>query len=226
MNPRIQQQLDRLSAHLPAMSAIVSELEKDRGIVHKADEEEGDILQKGMRFAKGTAANDPPVPSIDGVRDNTAELFAESVSRGNKQVRADMMNDEAFVEGLAYTRTNQPGVWNDLLTLVREEASAHPNHNEGVATGAATVEDFKANLGHPMSGDFGRAKEIMRHAKMLADAYRINSPIGISEGRGFFAVKKSDTPAEDWNIRKADGSNLDPKTVKLGRRMSQSEILR
>jgi len=30
----------------------VARLETSRGIVHKADEEEGDILQKGMHFAK------------------------------------------------------------------------------------------------------------------------------------------------------------------------------
>jgi len=189
---------------------------------------DGGVLTK--RFAKGTGTNDPPVPSIDGVRDAITERFAESLSRGNKVVRNDLLNDEIFVAGLARIITNEPGTGHDLLTAIEEEGRSHPTHNAGVDTQAATVEDFKANLARPMTGDFGRAKEVMHYGKLLAQGYQLRSPVGISEGQSFFAfaIKKSDAQENEWSIRKAAhlGGRMEPEKVKLGRRMSQSEIHR
>jgi hypothetical protein len=190
---------------------------------------EQDLMLSG-ELAKGTGVNTPRIASIDDKRDEIAELLAESVSRGDKVVRNAMLGDETFVDGLRRITTNEPGTGHDLLTAIEEEGRSHPTRNEGVDTGAATVEDFKDALAHPKTPNFARAKDVMHYAKLLAQGYRLRSPVGISEGQSFFAlaIKKSDAQEKEWSIRKAahlDG-RMEPEKVKLGRRMHPGEILR
>ena len=231
MNSKLQKQLEGLSAR-------VAKLQKDFGVIDKADEEEGDILQKrDIRFAKATAANDPPNQWIEGVRELIDRLNAAAIIRANEDVRSALLRDAGFLalmRGLQKEPTLREALIESIQRAERtaggpqeEELQEPIGDSDHQAFAEARERGRRLQLGREARVMPVVVKRFVENIQAIADDLAAGGKgVSASDVAKMTEGTRPDTPAEDWNIRKADGSNLDPKTVKLGRRMHLSEILR
>lgn len=196
---------------------------------------DGGVLTK--RFAKGTAANDPPNQWIDGVRELIDRLNAAAIIRANEDVRSALLRDAGFL-ALMRQMEKDPSLRDALVASIQraERVAGGPEEPEAEepvepfdhqAFAEAKERGRRLHLGREAMKMPVVIKRFIENIQAIADDLAAGGKgVSASDVAKMTEGTRPDTPAEDWGLRKADGSNLDPKTVKLGRRMNQSEILR
>jgi len=229
MNSRLQKQLEGLSAR-------VAKLQQDFGVVEKA----------------GTAANDPPVPSIDGQRDIIAELVARAVDRGNAQTRTALLRSPAFLT-LMRSAEKDPLVGRVLVESILEaervaggpeepeaEEPAEPYDHAAFAAAkerGRLLEMGREILARRVTGDVfdyrvakQQASEVLEAAQVIAD-HLARGGKDVSTTAVAKAVadsKPGKEPMVDFGLQKSatDTTKVDVRSLGRPRRMNQSEVLR
>jgi len=230
----------------------VARLEAGRGIVHKADEEEEDVLQKrDVRFAKGTGENSPRQEWIDGVRGILAELLAESVARANADVRSAMLRSPAFL-ALMRGAEKDPYVQRVLIESILEaervaggpqelpaplgdnyDAEAFEAAKERGRRLDTAREIVKKPIGDIVKYRFAKetAARVIEAAQAIADHLASGRPdVSTSTVAKMLSgeTKREPAPITDHRIQKSatDGSPVNLRDLGKPRRMNQTEILR
>lgn len=243
MNAKLQKELEGLSAR-------VARLQKDFGFVENDDREEGGILQK-REIRKSTAANDPPIESIDGQRNLIAELLAASVSRGNALTQSAMLRSKAYRAYLAEVTTNDPYLPLALLEAVLEADRTDPN-NEPAGLDTPLGEDYdeeayaaaqarkqqlqiaREMVSKPVADVFayraakGKVPTILSAAKFIADFFAAGGKDASAADVAKYVAdsKPAKEPMVDRGLRKADGTPVDVRDLGRPRKMRPEEVLR
>jgi hypothetical protein len=229
----------------------VARLEAGRGIVHKADEEEGDILQKrDVRFVKGTGENSPRHEWIDGVRDLITELLAESVARANADVRSAMLRSPAFL-AMMRGAEKDPYVQRVLIESILEaervaggpqelpaplgdnyDAEAFEAAKERGRRLDTAREIVKQPIGDIVKYRFAKetAARVIEAAQAIADHLAAGRPdiSAAAVAKAVAASKPDKEPMVDFGLQKSatDTTRVDVRDLGKPRRMNQSEVLR
>ena len=212
----------------------------------------GTLQKSEIRYAKGTAANNPPVPSIDGVRTLLEELIAESVARARADVRSAMLRSPLFLT-LMREAEKDPMVQRVLIEsiLEAERTAGGPEQPEAPIAGIYDTDTaaFEAAQKRGRQLDAARelvkkpvrdisdyrvakemASQVLAAAQAIADNLAAGKPdVPASTVAKMIAGTKPDRePMVDFGLKKSttDATPVDVRDLGKPRRMNQSEVLR
>jgi hypothetical protein len=207
----------------------------------------GDLRDKVARLeknfgvvSKATGANDPPVPSIDGVRELLDRLNAAAIIRASEDVRSALLRDAGFL-ALMRGLQKEPTLREALIESIQraERTAGGPEEEEmdeptepydHQAFAEARERGRRLHLGREAMKMPVLVKQFIENVQAIADdlaaggkGVSASDVAKMSEG-----TKQDKGPMVDYGLQKSatDRTPVDVRDLGRPRRMHQSEILR